>query len=820
MATFSITIQAADPDATTIVVLDGAGIGAWGVTEWDPGNSVWETQWGGDRGNLGQLPASSTPTNRQPGMVLSCWPADMDEATDLRTDLGRVLDLVAEWGGRVTYQHTNQTYRQHLRVFAGGVETRGWTPRSEIDGRHDVAVRFTAAPHVEGDPLGWSDTFADGLGAWTPDTTTNLTTGQDGLTAGASGTWMLANRIPGHSLYDLQMTARFTPVLSGTPRVDLVLKDTGTHRLIVRAADSGSATTIQVVREEIGVGETVVSSNSTTRMATGQTHTLTGRINRNAVTVEWWVATPADPLGTPTNTYTTALTGTAATVVGSATRGTQGIEIQRSSGALTVHDVEAIPSAAATTTSEPVEIRGVPGDTAAAVEVDLHLDPPSSGASGTQERFGLIAAVPAVTRDIVTDGGFGLTDTPAHWDDTNYSGILTTGKGTLTRDTAVARTGLASGRVATTGSGQGVLHLLNHTFHAGVTYTASVWVRSTGSPSIRVRLGVSGDIASSASSTAAAGWQQRTVSWTPATTVHRAYLAIEQTNSGSLTWWVDDASVIEGATAAVRGGWGGHPCDGVLDAVDTVSPDGTVNLSAGATFLHGTALTWSTTTAGAGQYLLDTSRITPDEPGGAVMVEAWLKASVPTVETTIVAWAESPNNTDTDARAYTLEHGSAGITQTPGSPNAFHLFRLGTLPLLASPEPTLLTVTQAYGTNQSWSWSHLILVPAARRACSPTGLTDTTGYPVFAATTGALGASRRFTSDLRGARRPPATDAWMPAAPLEGPPLEVRPGDSTIIVATAGNAPNSGALHGSVDSHRGLLIHPQITPRWRYLRNE
>ena len=820
---FQITLTASDPAATGIVLTDGATLGKWGVDEWTPGESAWDVQFGGERGNLGALPTSMTPQNRTVRLGLSCWPTNLQDAATLRADLGAVLHAIHTWGGRLTYQHTGQTFRQNLRVLAGTAVTGAWTPRSELDGRHGVAVQLTCAPHVEGDPMGFRTDLADGYTGWTPDATTNLTVTAAGLVGGASGAWNFLNATPGYEYRDVQMTARFTPVLSGTPQVRLRLKETATHRLWATVIDSGSATQLQVNVEEIGVVSATRHTASVTRMANAGQCVLVARTEGDLVTIDWWVGRAQDPHGTPDDTTSYRLTGGDEDDVGQDISGVVGFSMGRTSGAITLHDVTVTPAVQAGVAGDRLPVRGVPGDVPAAVDLDVHVDPSSGGASGSQLRFGLIATAPAPTRVLVTDGGFGLATTPEHWADSSYSGLLTSGKATLTRETTVSRSGQASGKVVTTGSGEGVTHVIHHQFVEGRVYTVSVWVRATGSPTLRVRLGVNGDIASSSAPTAGTGWAQLTATWTPSATVHAAYLVVEQTSAGAGTWWVDDASVVEGATAADHGsGWGGHPCDGALDAVDTIDTGGTIhNAGAGATFLHDKKLAWTTTTSGSASYLLDTSRLHPDDLGGSVMVEAWLKASVPTgVETTITAFIAGANETNPDHYTYPLEHGDAGVTVTPGSPNGFHLFRLGTFPLMVSQDPTVLTVTQTYGSSQSWAWAHLVLVPAAARACSPTGLADLTGYPVFAATTDVLGASRRFTSDMQGWRRLPGTDAWSPAPPLDGPVLELEPGDNHLVVVTAGNAPNSAASHGSSETARAVVIEPNITPRWRHLRDQ
>ena len=73
---------------------------------------------------------------------------------------------------------------------------------------------------------------------------------------------------------------------------------------------------------------------------------------------------------------------------------------------------------------------------------------------------------------------------------------------------------------------------------------------------------------------------------------------------------------------------------------------------------------------------------------------------------------------------------------------------------------------------------------------------------------------------MQGWRRLPGTDAWSPAPPLDGPVLELEPGDNHLVVVTAGNAPNSAASHGSSETARAVVIEPNITPRWRHLRDQ
>lgn len=129
-----------------------------------------------------------------------------------------------------------------------------------------------------------------------------------------------------------------------------------------------------------------------------------------------------------------------------------------------------------------------------------------------------------------------ITTGPGYW--------LASG-GTLTRDTVIFRTGVASGKVVSiTTQYQGASFALSGTYKAGFQYTGSLWVKSdTSTESVQFFFGDNSDDSCRTSITLSTIWQQITCEWVPSIDILDAVIGIRKLSSSAMTWYVDDVTV-------------------------------------------------------------------------------------------------------------------------------------------------------------------------------------------------------------------------------------------------------------------------------------
>lgn len=838
----SMTLTASDPSATSIQLLaDGDPVGPWGLDGWDHGDATVEVAWAGARGTLGPLPASTGGHQaRTVRVALSLWPSDMQDSTVKIASLMRVLRLIQDHGGRFTTRRTGQSRQQHIRVLTGGATIQEWRPQGELDGRTSLALTFTCAPFVEGDSMRVTDRFTtDTEDDYTLDTgsSANLTVGAGVMTGGGAGEFVAVHTATGHQYGDHQATGRFQVGQITTALCGVVFKRVAaTTRLQAVVYDDGAATTLYLEQIVSGV-KTTLSSVALTRLTTARPFHVTGRIEGNIAYAEYWAPGNHPTLGgSATNAVSAVLTGTGRTNLGEGTTGQAGVWfVSQVAAADQVMGLDIRPyvyrgaNLTGRTLPEVIRLDGaIPGDSPALAEWEIGVGP-GGGVPNEVARFGLVAwSETPPPHQLLHDGSWETVDDVPQWSTAAVTGITAAGT-SITRVTGSARHGASCGQaVLPATNGAGVTHAIYRTFRAGVTYTAVAWLRSAGNTTTtRVMLGVNGDVASSTATALTTGWVQYTVTWTPTTTRSMAYLAVGITAATATTIQIDEARVYEGTiqptSPSQDGGAGGRPLFGVIDAVDRVSSQGTVDLAAGSSYLNGRRLTFAATTLGGGDYMLDPNLLPPDPLSDSTAVEVWLAAYVPVaVQTTIKTELRSTSSTITLVQ-YTAEYGSAGLTITPGSPGNQHLFRLGTIVVPRSPggvaAPMILRVTQTYAAAQTFHWAWLLLVPAGQRACSPTGVDDVTGYPTFASTGASTWMTRQFTTDLRGTSQAPGSPVVVAAPCLEGPVLTPSPGPISVVAVATTSIPGINNTLGGLDSHRAGAVAVTPTPRWVYWRD-
>lgn len=828
----TLTLTAYDPQGSTYTLLDGTGSGVWKLQEANWGNAVWDTQYTGPRGTLGALPTSSTPQNRplQLGFV-QLPPVATDMPGHLR-QLRLVVDRMRKHGGRVTAQPSSVSHRGHFEVFAGTGDLASWSNRAEHRGRIQIALQFVCSPYVWGDSMHVTDsfltdteanyTFDQGSGA-------NVTVGAGQFRSSAVfGEHTAIHTGRGYPYGDSQAMARIVPQTVLNHEGGVVLKRvSATKFLRALVVDNGSSA---LTLEWVNVAtRSTIATTGLTRITVGLPYHVAIRVEGNTAYAEYWAPTNPPSLGgAATNAVSGVLSGSALTDFGEGVTGQAGVYLRPANANDAVEFFEVRPyvyrGANFSGWSAPDEFRldgDIPGDAPAAAVVEVA----GEGVSADFTRFGMLgwSRRPAVHNLIPDGGGFEDADLWPQWSVAAVAGV--TGAATSQTRTAGGRSGRFCNQiVAPATANSGVSCVMRRRFRAGVTYTAEAWVRSAaGTTNLRIRLGVSADIASETASALTAGWVRRTVTWTPTATYTQAFFAAEITAATATTFQIDQVRVYEGTVAPnsvtqLDPAGGGRPPFGLLDPGEA-KLGSFLTLTTGASttnYVRGRFLDYGAGSAGA-IWHIDPTLIPVDDQSQGMDVEVWALGRFDGLDmwraVTREAYA-SPSSAPQKATGitFTREYGSSGVTTPTGG--LWGWLRLGTLPLnprrggmsMDTPAATSMQV-HVNDVSSTTEITAVLLVPARSRACSPTHKPDDTDYPRFSITTDAW--RRVFLPDLRAQDRGPG---------LGGTVIELPPGPVDMVLATSRYIP--GTTSSSITRFRetaALAVTP--VPRWHYFRD-
>lgn len=829
----TVTLTAGDPAATTVAVLDGTGTDPWKLITADFGNTAWSTGFSGPRGTQGARAASSTPENRTVQLLFrASAPASFTDAATRASQLAECLELVRRYGGRLTVRHTNQGYRHHFRVLAGTASSGSWSNSAER-GKLTAGLTFVCAPYVDGDSMGIDDQFTTNtIADYTADSGSlaNVTITGGQLKSTATGTvHAIIHTATGHLYGDAQAMVRVVPAVIANHRGGGIVKRISANSyLCAYVQDDGAASTLRIDRVAAGVA-TNLASTALTRITAGQAYHVACRLEGNTIHAEYWAP------GTPPNLAAAATTATSATMSGTptymeGTTGQCGLYLRPANAADAVEVLQVTPyTYRGANLGGPITLPGhirldgaIPGDAPATCTVDVGVVPESTDTTA----FGMVGwARRPVTWNLVPDAGFDWYSAALarQWSVAAVAGV--TGAATSITQTTGGRFGVRCASVvtpATANTGCTCELIPPGGFRPGVTYTAELWVRSAaGTTNSRLRLGVSGDIASETAAALTSGWVRRTVTWTPTALRTQAYLAFEVTAATATTILIDGASVYEGTTAPTlasqREGNSGLPPFGVLEAQAAASISGFAT-GTGAAYLNGRRLVVSAGLAATAEWVVDPALLPTDMHADSMDVEVWAAVENGTTGLSVVTSAQSLSSAGLGQTTYTREYGATGRTSVPAVNG---LVRLGTLPLVPA---NGVAVPQRIVT--AWAWSvvntgltlnYLLLMNPAQRQASPTGKA-TTNYPTFANTASSRPITRRVLPDGRGQASGALSGVWAQAPAMIGPLLEPDATNVDFVATVARKIPDTaGGAVLALFRNGGVSIIP--TPRWHIVRD-
>jgi hypothetical protein len=814
-----VTLTANDANATSYAL----STPPWHITTWDWGNAIWEQAWSGPRGTLGRQPTSSEVQNRQVALGLRLLPAAATDMPGHVSDLANIVELMRRYGGRVTVTTNTSPYRQHLRVFSSTAQLQDWRNRAEWGGRVEFALTFIAAPYVEGDPMG---AFID-LGNSQPATDWTFDSGSaSNIVLSSSGEWQPANAsinvramwtAYGYEYGDVRCLLTVVPGSTITNLVaGVVLKRVSANTFLVcYVDDTGSVSRIRIDRVVSGATTNLASSNLATRISTGKPFRVAGSIEGNIVRAnvfQGFIAL-ADFDRAPDASISAVLSGSDVAVFGHNVTGRVGVTWKPQATNCFIDDFSVQPFwyDVGAPVADIVMRGDIPGDAPATAQIEVV----ANVGSATPKRAVIGFARSPANRNYLSDGSFefGLTGNVSRpW---TVAASPLTGAATSIEYAAPGRFGSACAQVvAPATANSGASSPVYGPFYAGVTYQASVWVRSeNNTTSTRLRFGTSSDNSSTSGVALSTTWTQKTIDWTPATTNYVAWIAVEQLAATATTWQMDWAQVIEvGRTPTLVSqdrGRGGRPGYALLAPQDAIPAwPFTVVTASGWPNVLGAVLRVSTSSSPAvARWRLDPSLSDPQHHTGALEMEVWAWVMAPDTTWESPKLIASLAGSSAGEPTYTREYGATGYT--PGGIGAAGsgLHRLGTLavPVEENMQVDLVLRATCISMVGNLDIPFVVLVPPHRRVIAhgtpglmphvPTGYT--TAVQVF--------------EDGLARVRTYLEPGWS-ATPGVGQTIEVDPGECELIFAMQGTtAYNFPDL---------TMIRLTPTPRWHYVRDE
>jgi hypothetical protein len=238
------------------------------------------------------------------------------------------------------------------------------------------------------------------------------------------------------------------------------------------------------------------------------------------------------------------------------------------------------------------------------------------------------------------------------------------------------------------------------------------------------------------------------------------------------------------------------------------------------------------TPAGSGSVVwgVDPSTITLDDFAAYnTDVEVWARVSSAWTTSTanpVVRVSLTPGQgTAYGPTIYTAEYGTSYKAVPRKTLSTYTFMRLGTLPMPVVPSAPLkwnLRLDASWGANGT-GWfgiDYVMLVPARTRALGPTGKRNDATYPTFIKTGGSGYTKKLVKSDLSGwagwGANGNSIGNLMPDSGLGGSPIEMPPGNVSILLKLSGAVPDDPVTTNDLDdaTTAQAVTTVSVTPRY------
>lgn len=764
--------------------------------------------------------------------VLDRWEGLVELLESARTD------LFYEWRPGAA---TRSVYFRLRGGVPWDVDYEWWKFNADI---LELSAGFVIAPLAYGDPMDIVDDFSvDSIADYTFDSgdgTLSVSGGQ--LVPSSTAEKRLYHSGRGYTYNDGRFALKFTIGASNAGWAAVTFKRLDANNYLFAEVSGGSGGV--VVKKVDGGVESTLQSQAGSALSVSTSYWIVGRIESNVAVAELWSSEPT-PLGTPTLTATHTLSGADATKFGDGVKGNAGLRITPAATDWRYDDFRVEPYTFIRNGSTPIgghtfKITGVPGTAPAEVATDLTFTQDVAGAVA-----GFVAPDSTGVENFVWNGDFEEYEQATDgWAVSAVAGVI--GAATsISRQAAAGKFGTASGQVATPATSDvGPSFVLYRRFRKGVTYTASLWARQTAGTANngRVKLGVSGDIATQTYTGVTGTFAQFSVTWTPSADTDLAYIAFGQQNATTATYQIDGVMVYEGTTAPTgrqAEGAGALLPIGVLDAeAGMVEPLGNTNVgntptssteaSLGnvvrqASAAPGTIYEWG--------WFVDPSLLKPDDfAGNYISIDYYAKIIVPTDwdgAKLIISAAPRTSKIDSggsgsflNTRIYS-EFGSSGrplpaIAQNP----SVNFIRLGSI---AFPVDTINRRRwelifgingPAGGSTGNVDLDFVFGVPSRRRWSS---ITTNDAFNEFA--TVAAEATKRVSHDLTATiREYKGNNDPIAVMPVAGAVQVLEPGTNLAVVRASSQTIDGETSTAANDETIPTAVHFSVWPRFHLAR--
>jgi len=750
--------------------------------------------------------------------------------SDRWQELANKVTEIRAYKGTVRFRPSTATYGVTFEIEHVQLAGNYWGKTNELGGYREVNLVLTCKPYALMDPMDLSDDFSvDTFGTagkynnggcdWTADAgaLTNVTAGSYMLDAAAN--LSTENRFihtgAAHEYGDVEVTSWFRE--DGSIAIDtkfgIIIKRIDANNYLeasITWQGAGPSTTMRIDKVVAGVRTNLTNTAFVPSTLNGVS-ALVGRIENNVVHFEFWNTYP-HPTTSATQTITPHVLSTAdAALFGKDVQGRCGITLlpKNSTVSASRFSVKAYTYKGIAGYPDEIKLCGeIPGNTNALVDV-------SYVPKSADNTYMLMAwnDRPVPHNFVPQNAGSDA------WSVAGVTGVISAATSITT--TASSYSGAEAWSVvcpATTDTGVAIT--MNRRFKKGITYTARCYAKSAGSTLARIKLGVSGDIATGTSAALTSGFVLYEVSWTPSSDAYGAYCAFGIAAATATTFIIDQVEVFEGTTLAYEDDYSYKPFDdfyhakfpsfGILDAGGTTAS--TTNEAIGAKYYTYTGSGTSKT------FRIATNLVGSNRDDGqtkliGVWARVWIASTATGVKFTAKAYGGYTSNF-----IHTLEYGSTGKSVTTPSTSGFRLVYLGALPIQSYGGDMTLYIEATYGVT-AVGLDCIVLADADKYASNMSGVAQASVNPfnyaaseLMTTVKSDLSAYTNTVTAYSGTPVVPVSKAY--AAPgLIGSQIRMRGNQDLIIFPTNNIIDRSDAA--SMDEYVNMngYLHCSVQPR-------
>ncbi len=826
-----------DPDV--VLINPAVPLGKWGIVGYALGDLAWQSPESGQRGLMGGRPGAGTPLPRQAALSLRVTATSKDDLALQLSTLQTAVSALRRRGGLVVLRPTGATRRAYLRVLTGQVQLGEWgAPEDQLNVARPL-VQMTIAPLIETDEMDWEDDF-------TTDKTEGYTADEGDLADWTvTGGALVAvtntaqeNRFivtgPGHHHPDVEVRARFTPMSGETKGGVVISRQDALNYITGFVYDTGSVSRLRIDVCVAGVVTNRASVDLGSRVTNAEhRYDVRARREGHKIISEYFPRGGDGQVASLTTSYTLSTGEQAAFPLTSP--GQAGVVVWPNVPGADVQLVRVRPFTYRDLNRRSIPTAGsIPGDAPARADAWVQMVTP---VSTDNVWWGLLAWTSRPLIGLLDSsswekagsnaGWSGVESVPYFW----LTGVATSAATTTT----TARSGSYGFQVVTPATtGRGIERRFAGRFRAGQAYTAAIWVRSSsGSINLTLALGknAAGQNATDAFA-ATTTWEKRTVTLTPTVDMNEVAIAVYNTGASGGTWFVDDYALWEGTAAAEPAPGNGRPPWGFLDAtVDVTEASFMPTGTSPRVIVDASSLTgWYSPSASANppvpttgtrwfwNLLVSPHLLVPNDYSDSIEVEIWGRVRLSSLfDGGILAgiWDASIDGPE-----------QATPVQRPTTNPSWELVRFGSKSLRIDPDAggsslIRLFVEIGAGTNGVVSGiDSIFMVNPRERIALPTGVRSLeTGGWWLGRSDASEESWRIITADLASSTWTRGARGAGSASP-SGPPIELPPGQLSLLMAASKKVPNDpDPSYSGVTSdvpYAGA-VHLAVTPRYTTL---